>query len=160
MYAQNYGLAYTVLRYPNVYGPRQDPHGEAGVVAIFAGQMLSGEQVVINGDGEQKRDFVHVADCANANLLALTLEDSGIFNIGSGVGTTINQVFATLKELTHYPLEPVYGPPILGETREIFLEASKANRILNWKPELSLKQGMASTVDYFLKEEVGDRQGA
>jgi len=158
MYHQNYGLPYTVLRYPNVYGPRQDPHGEAGVVAIFTGQMLSGEQVVINGDGEQKRDFVHVADCANANLLALSAEKNGIFNIGSGVGTTINQVFATLKELTHYPLEPVYGSPILGETREIFLEAAKANQALNWSPELNLKQGMATTVDYFLDKEVSNRR--
>lgn len=159
MYHQNYGLAYTVLRYPNVYGPRQDPHGEAGVVAIFTGQMLSGEQVVINGDGEQKRDFVHVADCAKANLLAISIENNGIFNIGSCIGTTVNQVFTTLKELTAYPLEPVYGPAKLGETREIYLDASKANQTLNWKPELGLKQGLKSTVAYFADKEASNTQG-
>ena len=159
MYQQNYGLAYTVLRYPNVYGPRQDPHGEAGVVAIFTRQMLSGEQVVINGDGEQMRDLVNVADCARANLLALSVENNGIFNIGSCVGTTVNQIFTTLKEFTDYSLEPVYGPPKVGETREIYLDASKAGQILNWKPELDLKQGLERTVAYFVEKEVNERKG-
>ena len=83
MYNVNYGLKYTVLRYPNVFGPRQDPHGEAGVVAIFTGKMLAGEQVIINGDGEQTRDYVYVGDCARANYLAVTVEhQTGIYNLG------------------------------------------------------------------------------
>jgi UDP-glucose 4-epimerase len=150
MYHYNYGLNYTVLRYPNVYGPRQDPHGEAGVVAIFTGQMLSGKQVVINGDGEQERDYVYVADCARANLLALTKEHApGIFNLGSGRGTTVNQIYQNLKTLTNYPLDGHHGPPKLGETRRIFLDASKAERELGWKPKINLEEGLRRTVEYF-----------
>ena len=100
MYRVLYGLAYAVLRYPNVYGPRQDPNGEAGVVAIFIGQMLAGKQPTIFGSGEQERDFVYVGDCARANLLAMEDHVQGIFNIGSGRGTTINQIYALLSEIT------------------------------------------------------------
>ena len=99
MYEDLYDLDYIVLRYPNVYGPRQDPHGEAGVVAIFTGQMLNGEQVVINGDGEQLRDFVYVEDCAKANLIALDAEhENAIYNLGYGRGTSINEIFSQSKE--------------------------------------------------------------
>jgi len=149
MYQANYGLNYTVLRYPNVYGPRQDPHGEAGVVAIFTRQMLSGEQVVINGDGEQERDFVHVADCARANLLALTTENNGIFNIGAGIGTTINQVYTVINEIIGYKKDAVHGPPKLGETEKIYLDATKAREVLGWEPLVSLEEGLKSTVNYF-----------
>ena len=93
MYRQNYGLDYTVLRYGNVYGPRQDPHGEAGVVAIFTGLMLAGRQAIINGNGEQERDFVYVGDCVQANLLALNSGSGEIYNVGCGVGTTVNEIF-------------------------------------------------------------------
>jgi UDP-glucose 4-epimerase len=154
MYYQNYSLKYTVLRYPNVYGPRQDPHGEAGVVAIFTGQMLSGNQVMINGDGQQERDFVHVTDCARANLLALTTDSVGVFNIGSKKGTTVNQIYVRLKEIIGYPMEVVFGPPIVGETRRIFLDAERAYAELGWKPKIELKEGLESTVLYF------DRQKA
>ena len=154
MYEINYGLKYTVLRYPNVYGPRQDPHGEAGVVAIFSGQMLAGEQVIINGDGEQERDFVYVGDCAEANLLALEVENSGVYNIGSGAGTSVNQLFSTMRTITAYSREPVYGPAKLGETRRIFLEASKARQELGWQPRVTLMDGLQNTVDYFKAEEV------
>jgi UDP-glucose 4-epimerase len=150
MYQYNYGLNYTVIRYPNVFGPRQDPHGEAGVVAIFTGQMLAGKQVVINGDGEQERDYVFVADCARANLLALTKDHApGIFNLGSGQGTTVNQVFENLKSLTNYPLADHHGPAKLGETRRIFLNASKVERELGWKPTVNLEEGLRRTVEYF-----------
>jgi UDP-glucose 4-epimerase len=154
MYHENYGLEYTVIRYPNVYGPRQDPHGEAGVVAIFTGQMLKGEQVRINGDGEQERDFVHVHDCARANLLAVTVpHESGIFNLGSGKGTTINQIYQVLKDITSYPLDAIHRPAILGETSKIYLDAAKARRIFGWEPTLDLYAGLANTVDYFNKAE-------
>ncbi len=150
MYKENYGLNYTVLRYPNVYGPRQDPHGEAGVVAIFTGQMLNGEQSVINGDGENTRDFVYVGDCANANLLALTVDHpSGIYNIGSGKPTSVNQIFQALKDITKYPLTDIHGPAKLGETRFIYLNADKARKELNWEPTVSFEEGLSHTVDYF-----------
>jgi UDP-glucose 4-epimerase len=157
MYHENYGLNYTVLRYPNVYGPRQDPHGEAGVVAIFTGQMLAGEQVVINGDGEQERDFVHVADCARANLYAITTANNGIFNIGSGAGTTVNQLYQALKEITGYPLDAIYGPPKLGETRKIYLDAAMACEKLGWQPTVGLIPGLESTVEYFRTRERATR---
>ena len=155
MYKVNYGLDYTVLRYPNVYGPRQDPHGEAGVVAIFTGQMLRGEQVVINGDGEQERDFVYVEDCARANLLALQAPQGvGIINLGSGHGTTVNQVYQKLALATQYPLAARYGPPKLGETRKIYLDATKAMLELNWSPTLDLEEGLRRTVEYFKQMEI------
>ncbi len=154
MYQELYDLNYVVLRYPNVYGPRQDPHGEAGVVAIFTGQMLGGDPVVINGDGEQERDFVYVGDCARANLLALTTENSNtIFNLGYGKGTTINEIYTNLKNITGYELSTKHGPAKVGETRRIFLEASKAERELDWKPTVGLESGLSETVEYFRQTE-------
>jgi UDP-glucose 4-epimerase len=157
MYQVNYGLDYTVLRYPNVYGPRQDPHGEAGVVAIFTGQMLSGQQVVINGDGEQVRDFVYVGDCARANLLAIERGRNGIYNLGSGNGTTVNTIFRTLRAATGYRRDPRYGPAKLGETRAIYLDARKAAAELRWTPTVDLEAGIRETVRYFqLMENAAD----
>ncbi len=154
MYQELYGLNYVVLRYPNVYGPRQDPHGEAGVVAIFSGQMLNGEQVVINGDGEQERDFVYVGDCARANVLALlTKNDNQIFNLGYGKGTTINEIYKNLKDISGYELSAKHGPAKAGETRRIFLEASKAKQELNWVPTVDLGAGLKATVEYFKQAE-------
>ena len=155
MYKENYDLDYVVLRYPNVYGPRQDPHGEAGVVAIFTGQMLEGEQVVINGDGEQQRDFVYVEDCARANLLALDTEHKNtIYNLGFGRGTSINEIFSNLKTITDYELPAVNGPAKVGETRRIYLEASRANQHLGWTPTVGLEEGLKKTVEYFKTREV------
>jgi UDP-glucose 4-epimerase len=150
MYRQMYGLDYVVLRYPNVYGPRQDPHGEAGVVAIFTGQMLAGRPVIINGDGEQERDFVFVGDCARANLLALeTPAASGIYNLGCGSGTTVNQIFQSLRKATSYDREAAYGPAKTGETRRIFLNAGRIRAELGWAPSLDLDEGIRQTVSYF-----------
>lgn len=150
MYHELYGLDYVVLRYPNVYGPRQDPHGEAGVVAIFTGLMLKGDQVVINGDGDQERDFVFVGDCARANLLALTTQNSNtIFNLGEGKPTTVNDVYRELKNITEYPLSAVHGPAKVGETRRIYLEAKKAAQELDWQPSVGLGEGLTATVEYF-----------
>ncbi len=155
LYYTIYGLNYTVLRYPNVYGPRQDPHGEAGVVAIFTGQMLADKQVVINGDGEQLRDYAYVGDCAQANLLALTTDaGSGIYNLGSGRGTTVNQIFEELKTITGYQRSPVHGPAKVGETRRIYLDARKAQQELGWVPEVSLEDGLTNTVAYFKTAEL------
>jgi UDP-glucose 4-epimerase len=150
MYRQNYGLEYSVLRYPNVYGPRQDPHGEAGVVAIFTGLMLDGKQAHINGDGQQERDFVYVGDCARANRLALEKNaGSGIYNLGYGIGTSINEIFDHLKQITGYPLEVAYAPAKVGETRRIFLDATKAKQELGWQPTVDLPEGLQRTVEYF-----------
>jgi UDP-glucose 4-epimerase len=149
LYHHNYGLDYTVLRYPNVYGPRQDPHGEAGVIAIFAGQMLANELVTINGDGQQERDFVYVGDCAQANLLAVEMAQNGVFNIGSGVPTSVNEIFSHLQESIGYAQRPIFGPPKVGETRRIFLDAAKARRELRWQPTIGLGEGLERTVEYF-----------
>ena len=149
VYAMNYGLRYTILRYPNVYGPRQDPFGEAGVVSIFIGQMLRGVQAVINGDGEQQRDFVYVSDVVRANLLALENGDNGVYNLGWGVGVSVNEIFRRLKAMTHYFLDEVHGPPKLGEVRCSYLDAGKARRELGWEPLVSLDEGLRQTVEYF-----------
>jgi UDP-glucose 4-epimerase len=149
LYAELYNMDYTVLRYPNVYGPRQDPHGEAGVVAIFTGQMLQGKTVVINGDGEQERDFVYVGDCARGNLLAIEAGRNGIYNLASGQGTSINQLAEVMMEVTGYGLSPVHGPAKPGETRKIYLSADKAGRELGWEPGVSLRAGLQATVEFF-----------
>lgn len=149
LYQAQYGIAYTVLRYANVYGPRQDPLGEAGVVAIFTGQMLAGEQAVVNGSGEQERDFVYVGDVAKANLLALTDGDGGIYNIGTGVGTSINEIFAQLKAATGYDRLEVHGPAKAGEVFKVYLNVDKAQRELAWQPVVGLEEGLRLTVEYF-----------
>ena len=154
MYHVNYGLKYTVLRYPNVFGPRQDPHGEAGVVAIFTGKMLLGEPVVINGDGEQTRDFVFVGDCARANYLAVTTDhEPGIYNLGWGHPTSINEIFTNLVKITNYTHPVAYGPAKVGETRHIYLNAAKANKDLEWSPTITLEDGLRETVEYFKTSE-------
>jgi UDP-glucose 4-epimerase len=152
LYRTNFAIEYTVLRYPNVYGPRQDPHGEAGVVAIFTGQMLGGGDPVINGNGEQERDFIHVSDVARASVLALEKGNGEILNIGGGRGTSVNTIFSTLAELTGYGKPAVRGPAKKGEVWKIFLNAERAREILHWSPRMSLHEGLASTVDYFRSE--------
>lgn len=154
MYNVNYGLKYTVLRYPNVFGPRQDPHGEAGVVAIFTGKMLVGEPITIYGDGEQTRDFVFVGDCARANYLAATIDHQpGIYNIGWSRPTSINEVFSALANITGYSDPATHEAGKVGETRHIYLDASKANRDLGWVPTITLDGGLRETVEYFRTSE-------
>ncbi len=145
LYQRLYQLKYTVLRYPNVYGPRQDPRGEAGVVAIFAGKMLRGERVVINGTGEQERDFVAITDIAAANLAALWYGDEEIINLGSGRGTSVNEIFAALAEITGYRQPPLFGPTKSGEVFKIYLTGDKARRLLRWRPTVSIEKGLAMT---------------
>ena len=149
LYQANYGMAYTVLRYPNVYGPRQNPKGEAGVVAIFTGQMLNREQPVINGTGDQERDFVHVADIAAANVRALDRGDGEMLNIGSGFGTSVNEIYSTLAELIDFKGQAVHGPGSKGEVYKIYLNAGRARQILGWTQAISLRDGLSSTVEYF-----------
>ncbi len=155
MYQSMYGMDFTVFRYPNIYGPRQDPHGEAGVVAIFTGQMLRKDAIVINGDGKQERDFVFVEDIARANLLATeTQTGSGVFNLGSGIATNINEIFTTLRTITGYPQTAQHGPAKLGETQTIYLTFNKAREELGWSPHVSLEDGLRKTVAYFQEKEV------
>ena len=154
IFKETAGLDYTVLRYPNVYGPRQDPHGEAGVVAIFIGHMLHGKPVTIFGTGEQVRDFVYVADCARANLLALEKGGGRVYNLASGVGTSINQIFDALKAITGYPDVALFAPPKPGETFRIYLDASRAQQELGWQQTLDLTAGLQQTVEYFHQVEL------
>ncbi len=149
LYRANYGTSFTVLRYANVYGPRQDPYGEAGVVAIFTGQMLRGEQAVINGTGEQERDFAYVSDVAQSNILALSNGDGGIYNIGTGVGTSINDIFSKLKAATGYARQAVHGPAKTGEVFKTYLKVDKAKRELGWQPVVTVEEGLRLTVEYF-----------
>jgi UDP-glucose 4-epimerase len=144
-YYRAYGLAYCALRYANVYGPRQDSYGEAGVVAIFAGRMLRGEQVVINGGGKQQRDFVYVSDIASANLLALE-HGQGIYNLGSGSGTEINTLFREVARLADSTLDEIHGPAKPGEVYRSCLNAERAGRELGWTPATPLRSGLALTV--------------
>jgi UDP-glucose 4-epimerase len=148
-YQRNHKIDYTILRYGNVYGPRQDPAGEAGVVAIFTAAMLANGQATINGDGCQVRDFVYVEDVARANLLALDAHGSGIFNVGTGVATDINTIFRRLAHLTGYGAPERHGPPKLGEVRAIYLDCTRAREMLAWTPQISLSEGLARTVAYF-----------
>jgi UDP-glucose 4-epimerase len=149
MYHANYGLNYTVLRYANVFGPRQNPQGEAGVVAIFAGKMLADEPALVNGDGEQTRDFVYVGDCAYANYLAVTVDHpSGIYNIGWGRPTSVNEIFFALAKATGYARPIQRGPAKVGETRHIYLDATKAARELGWMPTLTLEEGLEKTISH------------
>jgi len=149
-YKAIYGLDYVSLRYSNVYGPRQDPHGEAGVVAIFIQKMLDGEQPVINGDGKQTRDFVYAEDVAMANILALKSNTSeNIFNIGTGIETSINQLFNYLKEMINPAIDEKHGPAKDGEQRRSVIDYTKAEKFLNWKPQVPLLDGLLKTYKYF-----------
>ncbi len=149
MYRRLHGLNYTVLRYGNVYGPRQDPHGEAGVVAIFTQAMLEGKETHIFGDGFQEKDFVYVGDVVEANIRAIDRGDGDAFNIGTGRGTTVNRIFELLKGLTGYPHAAQYGPPRPGDVYQISLECSKARRELGWTWQTKLEEGLRHTVEYF-----------
>ncbi len=143
------GFKYAILRYGNVYGPRQDPEGEAGVVAIFASRMLRSMPVVIYGDGRQTRDFIYVSDVAEANLKALSVETEDVYNIGTAQGTSVNDIFAKLAQLTGYSQHPKYAPPRSGEVASIYLDASKAARVLGWRAQVNMDTGLAGTVEHF-----------
>lgn len=137
------------LRYANVYGPRQNPEGEAGVVAIFTSKMLRGDQPVINGDGKQTRDYVFVEDVVQANVLALGYQGSDVFNVGTGIETDVNQLFQLLRTLTTSLAREVHGPAKQGEQTRSVLSAMKISGRLAWKPTVSLEQGLRRTVEHF-----------
>lgn len=144
-------FAYVVLRLANVYGPRQDPFGEAGVVAIFSRKMLDGAGVSVFGDGNQERDFVYVEDVVDSLIVAMGAGDGGSYNIATGTGTSINDLFHMLAGLTNYPLPPQYEAARPGEVTRIYLDGGKARRELSWSARTPLRDGLAATVKYFEK---------
>jgi UDP-glucose 4-epimerase len=145
-----YGLDYTVLRYANIYGPRQDFKSEEGrVIAIFASRMLAGKPVRVDGNGEQSRDMLHVADVALANIAALQRGAGGTYHISTAIPVTINDLFRKLALLTDYKLEPTYGPPRTGDVYRIALDNTRARSELGWEPRVELEEGLSETVEYF-----------
>jgi UDP-glucose 4-epimerase len=154
MYKETYGLDYSVIRYPNVYGPRQDPAGEAGVVAIFIGLMLKDKPVTIFGSGEQVRDYVYVNDCARANVMLLENGSGRVYNLGYGVGTTVNQIFQELKNITGTSHDAVYAPARAGETFRIYLDTKRVCEEIGWQPAVPLEDGLRKTVEYFHQVEL------
>jgi UDP-glucose 4-epimerase len=152
LYALQHELNYVALRYPNVYGSRQNPFGEAGVIAIFAHQMLGGEQPTIFGPGDKTRDYTHVSDIVEANLLAMERGRNLICNIGTGVETSDQDIFDAIAEALGYSSSPIYTSVRPGEIQRICLDWSKAEQELGWRPKTTLKDGIAKTVSYFLKQ--------
>jgi len=150
LYREVYGIDFISLRYANVYGPRQNPFGEGGVVAIFTGRLLGNKKAIINGDGKQTRDFVFVTDVVESNVLALEYPHSDIFNIGTGIETDINCLFRILKERTKSKQKEIHGLPKSGDQPRSVLDSSKAKRLLKWKSRYNLEEGVAETVEYYL----------
>jgi UDP-glucose 4-epimerase len=149
VYRACHGIDFAALRYANVYGPRQDPHGEAGVVAIFGGRLLRGEPCTIYGDGLQTRDYVYVGDVARANLLAAERGLSGPANVGTGVETDVVGVHAILARAAGVSAAPRHAPARLGEQRRSCLDAGLAARALGWRPEVGLEEGLSRTLEWF-----------
>jgi UDP-glucose 4-epimerase len=147
-FSRQAGVEFVALRYANVYGPRQDPHGEAGVVAIFATRLVHGEPVVINGDGTQTRDYVHVHDVVRANLAAVD-GPAGIYNIGTGVETDVNTLYRMLAAASGVTASAEHGPAKPGEQRRSCLDTSAARARLGWTATIGFDEGVQSTVDYF-----------
>lgn len=147
-YAVIYGLEYTILRYSNVYGPRQDPLGEAGVVAIFTNAMLGNEVPVINGDGNQTRDYVYIDDVVEANVLSLSKGSGQAFNIGTGIETDVNELAEKLRNLIGYKGEIRYGSPRPGEQKRSVINPAKAKDMLGWSPKVSIDEGIKKTIEW------------
>jgi UDP-glucose 4-epimerase len=144
-----YNFNYTILRYANIFGPRQNPFGEAGVVAIFTSKLLNGEQPVINGTGRQTRDYVFVEDVVKANLLALKDASSDIYNVGTGKETTVNDIFNLLNGIIGKGQEEKHGPAAAGEQMRSVITSEKMFHKFNWKPSTKLEDGLEKTVEYF-----------
>jgi UDP-glucose 4-epimerase len=154
LYSQFYGLPFTILRYANVYGPRQTPKGEGGVIAIFMRKALRGEQLLIYGDGEQTRDFVFVKDVATANLLALKRGENEIINIGLNQKTSINNLLAMISSMTgNSGAIPLYLPVRTGDILYSQLNNKKARQLLDWKPSYDLLAGLEATMVFYEKED-------
>ena len=153
LYFDQLGLDYTIFRYANVYGPRQDPFGEGGVVAVFSQKMDAGEQPLINGDGTQTRDFIYVADIVRANLLATSGEVVGEYNLSTGKETSVLSLFNEIKAITKSQVEPKYGPYKKGDQERSVIDNSKAMSNLGWAPMTDIEKGLMETVNFF-KEKI------
>ncbi|MDG6005619.1 MAG: NAD-dependent epimerase/dehydratase family protein [Candidatus Brocadia sp.] len=147
-----YGLNFTVLRYPNVYGPRQSPHGEAGVVAIFSELLLQNKPPTIFGDGSKTRDYVYVEDIVAANLMVLgNVGDGGIYNLGWGKQISDLEVFHTVRKALESQIEPIFSQKRPGEIDHISLDSSKAKKELNWEPKVTFEEGIRLATEYYKK---------
>ncbi len=149
VYASLYGIRAGVLRYANVYGPRQNPHGEAGVVAIFASRLLRGEPCTVYGDGGQTRDYVFVEDVARANLLAARAGFAGAVNVGTGRETDVNRVLAIMSAAAGATVAPRFAPARAGEQRRSCIDPTRARDVLGWAPQVGLEEGLRRTVESF-----------
>ncbi|HET9809603.1 MAG TPA: GDP-mannose 4,6-dehydratase, partial [Candidatus Limnocylindria bacterium] len=163
-YARVHGLETVALRYSNVYGPRQDPHGEAGVVAIFCNRLLDGTPLTIFGDGKQTRDYVFVGDVARANLLAATRPlppigalDARAFNVGTSIETDVVELARLLGEIAGTRGQATHAPERPGEQRRSAVDVRKAKRVLGWEPKTSLREGLTETYQYFAVRREGAR---
>ena len=148
-YRAQYGLKSVALRYANVYGPRQNPHGEAGVVAIFSERLLRGETCIVNGTGEQTRDFVYGPDVARANLLAATREVEGPINVGTGIETDVNRLYALLARAAGIDRPAKHAPAKPGEQMRSSVDPTRAAVVLGWRPTVALEDGLRRTIDWF-----------
>jgi len=148
-YHRQYRLNFTSLRYGNVYGPRQDPNGEAGVIAIFCQSMLDGKQPQIYGDGTQERDYISVFDAVDANIAAIERGNGKTFNIATSEATNVNRIFEMIRTITGYKWDPLHAPQRAGEVYKIALDWSRAAKELDWSPKVSLEEGLQLTVDHF-----------
>jgi UDP-glucose 4-epimerase len=149
LYRLNRGLDYTILRYPNVFGPRQNPHGEAGVNAIFIGLLCEGKRPTIFGDGSAVRDYLYVGDVVEANALALDKGRGETVNLGWGKGVSVNEIFHALARLLDVHEEPIYAAARPGEVQRIYLDASRAHRVLGWTPRVRFEEGLRRTVAWY-----------
>jgi UDP-glucose 4-epimerase len=141
-------MSVTSLRYGNVFGERQDPLGEAGVIAIFCGRLLAGERPTVFGDGRQTRDYVYVGDVVAANLAAAASDATGPFNVGTGEETDVLTLVQILGELSGEPFEPEFAPPRLGELERSWIDVSRVRNTLGWSAQVSLHDGMRSTLEW------------
>jgi len=151
-YKAVYNIDHVVLRYANVYGPRQNPHGEAGVVAIFCNKMLRGEKPFINGDGKQTRDYTYVEDVVKANLLALKHGSSAIYNVGTGIESDVNKLFYELRNHLNPSCPEQHAPAKAGEQQRSVISFKKIERELGWRPTVQLEKGLRLTAEYFKKK--------
>ena len=153
-YKEQYGLNSVIFRYGNVFGPRQDPNGEAGVVAIFYSRLLKGQAPVINGDGEQTRDYIYVKDVVRANLLALNISNSDIFNVGTGRETSVNELTRLILQIAKSDIAAQASSKNEFEQRRSSLDNEKVRESLNWSPETSLEEGLSETFNYFKNDAI------
>ena len=151
-YKAVYGIDHVILRYANVYGPRQNPHGEAGVVAIFCNKMLKGEKPFINGDGKQTRDYTFVSDVVKANLLALKLDKSAIYNVGTSIESDVNKLFYELRNHLNPSCPEQHAPAKAGEQQRSVISFKKIEQELGWHPTVQLDEGLRLTAEYFKKK--------